>query len=62
MVEHHAFVPRIWPYQIANALWVALRTARIQPDGVQEFADDLLRLDIREQSASPDVLLLVASS
>jgi len=60
-----AVVPAHWPVEVMNALMVAVRRGRIDPERVARFARDLAALPIRiEQPHAPAVwsgLMRIAS-
>lgn len=58
MIEGFAVVPRLWRFDVANALAVGIRRRRITPDHAAAFVSDLDELDIREAETAPDSAVL----
>jgi predicted nucleic acid-binding protein len=50
-----AIVPKHWPVEVANALLVARRRARISKEKAARFLTDLLALPIRVDSSSSEL-------
>lgn len=54
-----AFVPALWPFEVANGLAVGLRRGRISASEVSTFLDELSLLDIRIDGVTPSTADLV---
>lgn len=54
LLDGFALVPPLWHVELANALALGLRRARIDAPGIHDFLGALDRLDIRTEVAPPD--------
>ena len=52
LVENKAYVPNIWPYEVANVLCMAERSKRINVSNIEEFKSILDALPIIIDDAS----------
>lgn len=62
VTEHHAVVPAVWNFEIANGLAVGLRRSRLSAEEASAFAEDLARMDIRIDYSVPESMLLLADA
>ncbi len=60
--EHHALVPSLWKYEIANGILVGLRRARLSIDEAVSFSADLGAMDIQVDASVLEPLTLLAEA
>lgn len=57
--EHELLVPVLWPYEVGNILWRAVRKGRISSARVQGFLEDLDSFKITIDDGTPYALTAV---
>jgi predicted nucleic acid-binding protein len=62
VVEHHAVVPSLWKYEVANGVLVGLRRARLSIDEAVAFSEDLAAMDIRIDGSDSSPITVLAEA